>query len=349
MKALHRQLLAWYDREKRDLPWRRSRDPYQIWISEIMLQQTRVETVLPYFARFLSNFPTVKDLAAADTDKLLNLWAGLGYYSRARNLKAAAEDMVARFDGEVPRNHESLRSLKGIGPYTAAAIASIAFDQAHPAIDGNLERVFARLLALRTNPKTEGRAAVTTFGQRLVDLGRAGDVNQAVMDLSAKVCVPREPRCLACPIQSHCLAFREGSQNEIPVKKEKKAPIELKAAGLIVLAEGELLLARRPQGEWLAGMWDLPWWVETAESKTLLLDSAQEFARSEQKRTITKHKITFQVRAFALGRKPKAQILEQLPAPAAEFRWVKLSDLHGVNLPRPSERALEQALSKQAN
>lgn len=308
-----------------------------------MLQQTRVETVIPYYERFLSNFPTVAALAEADTDTLLNLWAGLGYYSRARNLKAAAQKVMSEFSGKMPKDYESLRTLNGIGPYTASAIASIAHDEPHAAIDGNLQRVFSRLLALREDPKTTGKLAVEKLGQELVNLGSPGDLNQAVMDLSSRICLPREPLCMSCPLFSECEARKQGIQREIPVKKEKKAAIELEASGLILIAQEELLLARRPVGEWLAGMWDLPWWIGTAEIPKLL---GEEFGQYSQKRTITKHKIAFTVRAFRFEKKPLKKILQKIPAPAAEYKWVKLSDLHGVNLPRPSERSLTKILEE---
>lgn len=308
-----------------------------------MLQQTRVETVIPYYERFLSNFPTVADLAAADTDKLLNLWAGLGYYSRARNLQAAAQKVMQEFSGRMPVSYEQLRSLPGIGPYTAAAIASIAHDEAHAAIDGNLQRVFSRLLALREDPKTNGKAVVEKLGAEFVALGSPGDFNQACMDLCAQVCLAKQPRCLACPLHEECEARKQGLQSVIPVKKEKKAPIELQASGLILIAEEELLLARRPAGEWLAGMWDLPWWLGEDVVPSQL---GREFAQHSQNRTITKHRIAFTVRALRAEKKPDTALLKKIPAPAQEFKWVKLADFHGVNLPRPSERALTKILEK---
>lgn len=338
---LHRELLAWYDAEKRDLPWRRSKDPYRIWISEIMLQQTRVEAVIPYFERFLSNFPTIRDLAAAEEERLLNLWAGLGYYSRAKNLKNAASDIMERFSGHMPEALEDLRSLKGVGPYTAAAIASIAFGRAHAAVDGNLERVLSRLLASRLNPKTEGRMILAELGSELVSLGRPGDVNQAFMDLSASVCVPKEPRCEKCPLAKHCLARRKCIQKKIPVKRAKAVPIELDAEAWLLVSGDAILLAKRPEGEWLSGMWDLPWWIK--KSKTAAI--GEQFALSRQKRTITKHKITFEVRGLRTEARPSERELKKLPAPAAAYRWVKIADLHGINLPRPSERAISEILS----
>jgi A/G-specific adenine glycosylase len=343
IKEVHRKILSWYEAEKRDLPWRRSLDPYRIWISEIMLQQTRVETVIPYYERFLSHFPTVQALAEADTDQLLNLWAGLGYYSRARNLQAAAREIMTRFGGKLPESLEDLRSLKGIGAYTAAAIASIAYGQPHAAVDGNLERVFARLLALETNPKTKGKAEIPAFGAGLVALGQAGDLNQAFMDLSSRICLPRDPKCDSCPLSAKCLARKLGKQREIPKKKVRKPPQELHAEGIILLAKGELLLARRKEGDWLSGLWDIPWWIQGKETPSLPRHCAQ-FASCAQTRTITKHKIFFQVKGFQCESKPGDAELRSLPG--SDFRWVPLEDLHGINLPHPSERALEETLSR---
>lgn len=309
-----------------------------------MLQQTRVETVIPYYERFLRAFPTVRELADSDTDQLLNLWAGLGYYSRARNLKAAAQQAVEQFNGALPILLSDLRSLRGIGPYTSAAIASIAHDAPHPAIDGNLERVFARLIGTRKNPKLEGRAEIEAIGQQLVDLGRSGDVNQAVMDLASALCLPKEPKCGECPLASSCEAKKLGIQREIPTKKIKLPPTELQAQGLILVAEGNLLLARRPAGQWLSGMWDIPWWVEGSAPDFPLPKRSAQFASCAQTRTITKHKIYFQVRGIQCESKLTEAELRGIPG--TEFRWVPLQDMHGINLPRPSEKALAATLEK---
>lgn len=348
-KQFHKKLLTWYANEKRDLPWRRSKDPYRIWISEIMLQQTRVEAVIPFYERFLSHFPNVEALANAEMDHVLNLWTGLGYYSRARNIKAAAEAIYRDHKNQFPKTFTDLRSLKGIGPYTAAAIASIAFDQPHAAIDGNLERVFSRLLALKENPKTTGKNTIQEFGDSIVKNGNAGDLNQAVMDLSAKICLPKEPRCEECPLSENCEAKKQNLQKEIPFRPKKAKPIELKADGLIIIAEDSILLARRARGEWLQGMWDIPWWIR--EKKPFSLDaltSAQhkgleKFSECAQTRTITKHKISFHVHGLKSAKKIK-NIEAKFPATASEYRWVPISELHGVHLPRPSEKALEETL-----
>ncbi len=344
-RKIHRGLLAWYAREKRDLPWRKSADPYRVWLSEIMLQQTRVEAVLPYYERFLSNFPTVKDLANAEIDTVTNLWAGLGYYSRARNLHAAAKQVASEHNGKFPREKEALRTLKGVGDYTASAIASIAFGESHCALDGNLERVFARLLAFKGDPKSKaGRTELLQFGEQLVRQGDPGCVNQAVMDLSSMICKPKQPLCGECPLQEHCEANRIGVQAELPVRKAKAEKILLNARAWAVVHGEELLIARRAPGSWLSGMWDLPWHVEKEGTKRARASFGEERASCSVSRTITKHKITFTVEALECAMRPAAKELASLCAEADEFKWVRLSDLHGINLPRPSERALEKIL-----
>lgn len=346
IRQLHRKLLKWYDAEKRDLPWRASSDPYRIWISEIMLQQTRVEAVLPYFQRFTSNFPDVASLAAADPDSVLNLWAGLGYYSRARNLQAAAKQVMADFSGKFPDDFDKLLSLKGVGPYTAAAIASMAFGKAHCALDGNLERVFSRLLAEKEDPKSKGRAAVLALGDSLVGIEKPGDVNQAVMDLAASVCLPREPRCGECPLEAHCEARRLGIQKKLPLKKAKAEKVLLKAEAWAVVSGSELLLVRRPEGEWLAGMWDIPWRIVDKDYVRPNAPFGKEFAACSTPRTITKHKIDFEVRGVRCEIRPHEAEIRRLCAKADNLRWVRLDELHGINLPRPSEKALGKILPK---
>jgi A/G-specific adenine glycosylase len=254
-------LLRWYDAEKRDLPWRRTRDPYAIWISEAMLQQTRVETVIPYYERFLARFPDVDSLASADQDEVYGEWAGLGYYSRARNLQAAAREIVAQHDGQLPSDIDSLRSLPGIGRYTAGALASIAFDRCEALVDGNVARVLARLLGIREDVKSRpvldrlwDEAALLVRGER------PGDLNQALMELGATICTPRSPGCEACPWQRRCDARRAGDAESLPLKAAKKQPRKMVAAvGWIRRGNAnEVLIVRRPSGGLMGGLWELP-------------------------------------------------------------------------------------------
>lgn len=262
MKNVHPfagQLFVWYERTAADLPWRGSRDPYRVWLSEIMLQQTQVETVKPYYARFLDAYPTVDDLAAAPLDAVLKLWEGLGYYSRARNLHRAAQT-VAATGGGFPRTVDALMALPGIGRYTAGAIASIAFGERAPVLDGNVIRVYARLLDLPDDvTQTATLARLWDQADAWLPDERAGDYNQALMDLGRLVCKPKKPLCAACPIQAHCLAYGRGTQDARPVKKAKApTPHYDVAAGMIWNGRGELLIAQRPLDGLLGGLWEFP-------------------------------------------------------------------------------------------
>lgn len=256
---IRRSLLAWYRREARDLPWRRDRDPYRIWISEIMLQQTRVETVVPYFERFIAAFPDVVALAAADKDRVLKLWEGLGYYSRAHNLQKAAKTIVSDHQGVFPRRAAEIQTLPGIGRYTAGAIASIAFGERVPVLDGNVKRVFARLFAVEDSiDDTATMHDLWTAADLLVPRADPGDFNQALMELGARVCVPRHPRCVECPLRAACEARARNIQETLPVRKPKKAIPHLQIVAAAILENGSYLLGKRPEGSMLAGLWEFP-------------------------------------------------------------------------------------------
>ncbi len=259
MKAVRRALLAWYRRHRRDLPWRRTRDPYAIWISETMLQQTRVETVIPYYERFLTRFPDVQALADAEPDEVMRHWAGLGYYGRARNLHAAARAVADEHGGRLPDDVEDLRALRGVGRYTAGAVASIAFDRPAPIVDGNVARVLARLLEIRDDVRS---AAVTARlwqeAERLVRGPHPGDLNQALMELGATVCTPRAPRCGACPVATHCGARAAGDPEALPVARKKAPALRVRAVCALLLRRGRALAVRRPPEGLLGGLWELP-------------------------------------------------------------------------------------------
>lgn len=269
------RLLDWYDEQKRDLPWRRTEDPYAIWVSEIMLQQTRVETVLPFFERFLSRFPTVETLAQAETEEVLGLWSGLGYYRRARLLHEAA-GRVVEGGGQIPTDIEGLRKLPGVGAYTAAAIGSIAFGLAEPTIDGNVERVISRYRGIAGNPKRgQPRQQIARGAINLVDPDRPGDSNQALMELGATMCRPRNPRCSGCPLGSACHAHRLGDPEGFPTARPRAAQTKVVRQVMVVQEEGRTLLFRRPESsEQLSGMWELPWLEPRAQvrSESLLAE-----------------------------------------------------------------------------
>lgn len=259
MSRIAPELLTWYRQHKRSLPWRDHPDPYAVWVSEIMLQQTRVETVIPYFERWLAAFPTVADLAATDEQDVLNLWEGLGYYSRARNLHKAAKVVVMDYGGKLPETAEALKKLPGIGRYTAAAVASMAFGRDAAALDGNIRRVYARIFNVEEPlGSTQVEKVFWDLAEQHLPHGEAGDYNQALMDLGAMICTPRSPNCEACPVQIHCEAYQLDIQDMRPVPKaKKKVPHHVHAAAVIV-QEGRVLLAQRPPDGLLGGMWEFP-------------------------------------------------------------------------------------------
>jgi A/G-specific adenine glycosylase len=253
------RLLAWYGANRRDLPWRRTRDPYRILIAEYLLQRTRIVSGTPYYDRFLERFPTVQDLAAAPLDDVLAVWEGLGFYRRARNLHTAARVIVDRFAGEIPHSFEELESLPGIGPYTAGAVASIAFGIPVPAVDGNVTRVIARLFRIRDDVRTAamGRRIGGIAGS-LVPSENPGAFNQAMMELGAIVCTPTSPSCGRCPLESLCLARAAGEEGELPVASRASSTPIIPVAFALVESRGNVLLVRRPAGALLGGLWGLP-------------------------------------------------------------------------------------------
>jgi A/G-specific adenine glycosylase len=264
-------LLDWYASARRDLPWRRTRDPWRVLVSEIMLQQTRVSVVIPYYERFIARFPTPRSLAEAAEEELLAMWAGLGYYSRARNLKRAAEAICAR--GGFPETAEEWRALPGIGGYTAAAVASICFREPAAVLDGNVARVMARFAADTGDIASSGvRLRLKEQAQALLDPAHPGDFNQALMELGATVCLPRQPRCLLCPWQNLCQARRSGLESELPVKARRRQTERLALRLALIVDRGRLLLRRRPEEERrLAGFWELPALEELGSPRSLKL------------------------------------------------------------------------------
>jgi A/G-specific adenine glycosylase len=308
IRSLRTKLTRWYDLAKRDLPWRRTRDPYAIWISEVMLQQTRVAAVIPYYERFLRRFPDPAALAQAPEPELLAMWSGLGYYSRARNLQKGARQVVEQ--GEFPRDFASLLELAGIGTYTAAAIASISFGLPHAVVDGNVRRVLARL----TN---DGYADTQAVADRLLDRHDPARWNQAVMELGATVCLPREPRCGECPVAAHCAAYRAGTQRELPLKRAKPAPEHLQRTLLIIRRRGRILLTPSAR---VTGFWDLP----EPEPGVKMGAVLGEFTH-----TITHRHYRFAVRETAALR------------PSGDARWHSEKTLTGLPLSTTAKKALK--------
>jgi A/G-specific adenine glycosylase len=303
-------LLAWYDAHKRALPWRRDTDPYRVWLSEIMLQQTTVAAVIPYYGRFLARFPTVTALAAAKEPEVLRLWAGLGYYSRARNLLAAARAVVAEHGGRFPDTAAGLRGLPGVGRYTAGAVASIAFGRPEPLVDGNVNRVFARLFAHRGDPKAPAfQTWAWDTAARLLQTRRPGDWNQALMELGATVCHPLGPECSRCPLRGHCAAKARALQDSLPTPAARKAAVSLSWTALLARRGASVLLWKRGEDErFLPGHWALP------EARHLP-DAPPGRLLKTVSHSITHHRIALAVReASAPERPPRAA------------RWVPLGE-----------------------
>lgn len=256
-EKINETLLTWYEQHKRDLPWRRNKDSYSIWVSEIMLQQTRVEAVKPYYERFMHILPTLVDLANCEDDKLSKLWEGLGYYSRVRNMKKAAQTCVEKYEGKLPSNYESLLSLSGIGPYTASAITSIAFDEARLALDGNVMRVFSRLLNIEEDITLKSTQDKIYQFFEVYPCRRMGDLNQALMDFGSAICLPKTmARCNICPLQEYCEAYKAHTVYKLPVKKAKKERRKEKKSVVIYRYENKVLLNKRADMGLLAGLYE---------------------------------------------------------------------------------------------
>jgi A/G-specific adenine glycosylase len=257
LQRFRRNLRRWHKRNGRDLPWRNIGEPYRVWISEIMLQQTTVVAVVPYFNRFLDRFPTIQSLAAADENEVLRHWEGLGYYSRARNIHKTARQLVESNDGEFPRDVKQLQQLPGIGRYTAGAIASFAFDRPAPIVEANTLRLYCRLLGFADDPRTAaGQRLLWEFAERLLPRKSPGRFNQALMDLGATRCTPTKPDCPTCPVRSCCRAVAEGSQESIPMKAVRPQITNIAEAAVAVHRKGRYLLRRIPDGQRWAGLWD---------------------------------------------------------------------------------------------
>ena len=348
-RVIRRRLPSWYARCKRDLPWRRrGSDPYAQLLAEVMLQQTQVATVGPYYERFIARFPSVQDLAAAPQDDVLALWSGLGYYSRARNLHAAAKRIVEAFGGYVPRTVEELMTLPGIGRYTAGAIASVAYDVRAPVLDGNVSRVLTRVIGIEDDPKQPAvRERLWAAAKAVLPRTRCGDFNQALMELGATVCLPRSPQCLTCPIQPVCRAFREGLTDRIPSGGRRTRVL---AARMVVAAvrraDGCLLFVQRPDKGLWGGLWELPS-EQAGDDENLEQTRLRLAARlrsigqldpaptGEVTRLLTHRRVTFTV---FHGRSAKRSRIERIGDQPA--RWIQPDDVCELGVSRAGEAVL---------
>ncbi len=352
IEAIRELLLAWYRGEARDLPWRRTSDPYAILVSEVMLQQTRVETVLAYYERFLAQYPSVRTLAGASIDDVLKTWEGLGYYRRAHNLHRAAQAVVADHGGEIPREVCVLRRLPGIGPYTAAAIASIAFGLDEPALDGSVVRVLSRLFCVGGDPaKATTRTALLEQADRLLPPGGASSFNQALMDLGARICLPRDPRCDDCPVGGECDAHHDDQETEYPQKaKRKPIPHRDVVGGAVWSAEpfsagARLLISKRHADDMLGGLWEFAGGgVEEGETleEALVRELREELGievdilgpLAQVKHTYTHFRMTLHIfHCLHTGGEPRT-------IDCADFAWVTIEELDAYAFPTADRRIL---------
>jgi A/G-specific adenine glycosylase len=346
-------LLDWYDRERRDLPWRMApgvtADPYRVWLSEIMLQQTTVKAVIPYYEKFLAVWPTVGDLASADIEDVLTQWAGLGYYARARNLHACAQAVVERHGGAFPATEAELRTLPGIGPYTAAAIAAIAFGEKATPVDGNIERVVSRLFAMKT-PLPTAKPELRRLASTLTPETRAGDFAQAMMDLGATVCTPKRPSCLVCPLQTMCKARQDGIEALLPAREDRaERPVRYGIAFVVIREDGQVLLRQRPDEGLLARMIEVPStpWLDD-------LMPIQEALRTAPVRTdwwpvpsAVIHTFThFRLELLVYRAVVPVETTLTFWADAKRCRWVHRRDLQGQALPSVMRKVIAHGMKE---
>jgi A/G-specific adenine glycosylase len=335
-------LLRWYRRNRRDLPWRRTRDPYAVWVSEVMLQQTRVAVVVPYFEKFLRRFPGVRALARASDDEVLALWSGLGYYRRARALLAGARMVVERHRGRIPDDPEALRRLPGIGRYTAGAIASVAFDREEAVLDGNVRRVLSRLFAVSLTPPARQERWLWETAASLVQGRDPGDLNQALMELGATVCRPRAPACGACPLARRCKARAEGRPEAFPQRRPRHATVAVRVAVAVVLRRGRVLLERPAPRSPLRGAWDLPA-IEIPDHAGARA-AIEDMLRMRHGIEIESWGRVARARHAILDRRLRLDILSCRPAaerkPGQDARWHPLRRLDEVPISGATRKAL---------
>ena len=340
--TIRRRLLDWYTRHQRDLPWRKNKDPYRVWVSEVMLQQTTVKTVLPYYEKFLESFPTVQALGEATEEQVLAAWSGLGYYHRARNLHRGARHVAQHHGGRFPKSLEAAIAVPGVGLYTASAVLSIAHGLPLPVVDGNVRRVLARLLVLR-GPEWRTDGPYYNKAQALLDPGAPGDWNQAVMELGALVCTPRAPSCAACPLHAQCGAYKQGLVASLPEGRARRAPVDVTVAAAIIERSGRYLLVRREEGRLMGRMWELP---QTSLESNGLPDLAREMRQRHRLEltagpllTRTRHAITFRrIRVEAY----RAKLRREPPADAERFRWATPAEIRALPVSSMTQKVLRE-------
>ena len=342
-------LINWYERNKRKLPWRNTGDPYRIWISEVMLQQTQVETVLPYYKRFLQTFPNLKSLANAELSQVLKMWEGMGYYARARNLLKAAQVIVKENKGRMPSSCDELVKIPGIGPYTAAAVASIAFNENVPVVDGNVARVLSRVLRME-EPPSKNKSKLAAAAKMLLPQGQSGDFNQAMMELGALICVPQNPKCAKCPVSVLCKAYQEmADPSVLPVITPKKETPHYDVVVGIIWHKGRIFIDQRPENGLLGGLWEFPGGKQE-DGETLEECLAREIREELGIRVkVKKHFLTvrhaythFKITLHSF----QCKLLKGTPKPqkAIDWKWVRPQEMTSYAFPKANKRILEALL-----
>jgi len=351
IKEFQEKLLYWFERNMRDLPWRQDKDPYKIWVSEIMLQQTRVDTVIPYFHRFIEKFPSLEALALAKEDEVLKQWEGLGYYSRARNLHSAVQEVMESYEGVVPNSLKEISSLKGVGSYTAGAILSIAYGQKEPAVDGNVMRVFSRILAIEEDiqkPKTK-KLFEEIVKQLIPD--NASYFNQGIMELGALICTPQSPKCLTCPVSEHCRGKEKGIQASLPVKTKKKKPRYLQMVAGVIQQDGKVLIRQREEEGLLARLYEFPnvEWTSVSPEETISKHLFEQYQiesviidRLESVQHTFSH-LVWDITVFQLKELKKVS-QHDLGILKTNAKWVELEELDRYTFPVSHQKIKNQLL-----
>jgi A/G-specific adenine glycosylase len=347
-RAIQKQLLRWFQRNQRDLPWRREYHPYGVWISEVMLQQTQVKTVLPFYERWMSRFPDIRSVAEASEDTVLKHWEGLGYYSRARNVQRTARILISEYHGEIPTRYRALRDLPGIGPYTAAAILSLAFNQDYPVVDGNVKRVFARLFDIRSALR-ERRSLrfIEDTAHAILPKGSARNFNQALMELGAVVCTPRNPLCPACPIGKECRSRTLGVVAQRPVPSPPKPSSSLQVAVGLLISNGRIFIQKRPPGGLMPGLWEFPGGKvragETPEDALVreILEELQVRVGYLEKISVIHHNYTsFRVTLHAYTCRLLGRGQRPVLGSATEGRWVTRDEINHFPFPAANQKLI---------
>lgn len=353
VQQFQEDLLNWFEKNMRDLPWRRDRDPYKIWVSEIMLQQTRVDTVIPYFERFMQRFPTLESLAQAEESEVLKMWEGLGYYSRARNLHAAVKEVQETYGGKVPDDPQQIVTLKGVGSYTAGAILSIAYGKPEPAVDGNVMRVFARLFAIEDDiAKMSTKKKFEALIRSLIP-DNASYFNQGVMELGALICTPKAPNCLHCPVQDHCRARMLGMEEELPVKQKKQRPPVKKMVAGVLEKDGYVLVRQRPDRGLLAKLFEFPNTEVTGKVNpaqalcAYLFDYYQFPCVTVQQYPDIQHTFShliWDIVVYRLSFAEDGPLQKDLPA---DSRWIAVHELDSITFPVSHQKIKQYIHSEQ--